>query len=117
MDIEPRMVNNIAHSAVLLNKPIMYIPCPPYSSLSNKLYQITVIISTIIEKARWFRIKTIVLICVCTHKMIQVTIVAARRVQGAGVFDTTPFGHPLALWIFGPVQLFLQILVLESVIS
>lgn len=62
MDIEPRMVNNIAHSAVLLNKPIMYIPCPPYSSLSNKLYQITVIIATIIEKARWFRIKTIVLI-------------------------------------------------------
>lgn len=62
MDIEPRMVNNIAHSAVLLNKPIMYIPCPPYSSLSNKLIEITVIIATIIEKARWFRIKTIVLI-------------------------------------------------------
>ena len=70
MDIEPRMVNNIAHSAVLLNKPIMYIPCPPYSSLSNKLYQITVIIATIIEKARWFRIKTIWLIWEALTKKI-----------------------------------------------
>lgn len=82
MDIEPRMVNNIAHSAVLLNKPIMYIPCPPYSSLSNKLYQITVIIATIIEKARWFRIKTIVLICVITTALIQFNLSSAFEPTG-----------------------------------
>lgn len=81
MDIEPRMVNNIAHSAVLLNKPIMYIPCPPYSSLSNKLYQITVIIATIIEKARWFRIKTIVLICVFFPKKMHT---AKRKTKSPG---------------------------------